>query len=72
MNALMPNKMNAPGMGGQTSGEAAEALKYYPVWQQQFGDGVTELQFREWLQQMQGGQSQSMPQSRMMNAFSYG
>jgi len=64
MNALMPQT------SGTTTQDAADALKYYPVWQQQFSDGTTQLQFRDWLQQQVGGQPQQpMPPQSMMNAF---
>ena len=58
MNALMPNM----GMmaGGSTTQDAADSMKYYPVWQQEYADGATQLQFQEWLQQMKGGQQSSM------------
>ena len=45
---------------GTTTQDAADSLKYYPVWQQEFANGDTQLQFREWLQQYLGGQKQSM------------
>lgn len=48
-NALAGN--TPTGMGGSTAGEAAEALRYYPIWQQELADGSTELQFRDWLEQ---------------------
>ena len=63
MNALMPNTMMAE---STTTQDAADSLKYYPVWQKEYADGTTDLQFRDWLKQMQGQQSM-MP----MNAFRY-
>lgn len=56
MNALMPNM----GMmaGGSTTQDAADSMKYYPVWQQEYADGTTDLQFQEWLQQFKGGNTQ--------------
>jgi hypothetical protein len=58
--------MNALMAQGTTTQDAADALKYYPVWQQEFADGNTQLQFRDWLQQQQPA-----PQGMMMNAMKY-
>jgi hypothetical protein len=39
---------------------AADIQKLYPVWQQQYIDGQTQLQFAEWLKQ-QGISNPVMP-----------
>ncbi len=62
MNALMAQGDNT------TTQDAADSLKYYPVWQQEYAEGTTDLQFRDWLKQYMGGQQSMMP----MNAFRYG
>lgn len=54
MNALMPST---------TTQDAADAMKYYPVWQTEFADGQTQLQFQDWLKQYLGQQPQSMVNS---------
>jgi len=43
-------------LGQGAAGSAADKMKMYPVWQQQFAEGLTDKQFNEWLaqQQMQG------------------
>lgn len=62
MNALMPNMMAE----STTVQDAADSLKYYPVWQQEYANGTTDLQFRDWLQQFKGGTTQGMQRGGMM------
>lgn len=49
-----------------TTQDAADSLKYYPIWQQEYADGTTDMQFQDWLKQYRG-QTQSMG----MNALRY-
>ena len=58
MNALMAQE-------GTTVQDAADSLKYYSIWQQEFTDGTTQLQFRDWLKQYLGGQQSMMPMNAM-------
>lgn len=65
MNALMPNTM----MAGSTTQDAADSMKYYPVWQQEYADGTTQLQFQEWLQQFKGGSVQGMNTQNALKGY---
>ena len=58
MNALMAQD-------GTTVQDAADSLKYYSIWQQEFTDGTTQLQFRDWLKQYLDGQQSMMPMNAM-------
>lgn len=51
---------------------AADIKKQYPIWQQQYMDGTTTLQFPDWLKG-QGQQNPAMPaEPERQNSMSYG
>lgn len=48
----------------------ADIKKQYPIWQQQYMDGITTLQFNDWLKQ-QGQQNPIMPRQTSQNSMGY-
>lgn len=54
---------------------AADIKKQYPIWQQQYMEGTTTLQFPDWLKGQQGQTNPAMPtgsQQTGQNSMSYG
>ena len=65
MNVLSsPQSGNAlastPNMGSGLAQGAADLKKYHPIWQQEFIDGTTTLQFPDWLKS-QGLSNPALP-----------
>ena len=51
---------------------AADIKKQYPIWQQQYMEGATTLQFPDWLKG-QGQQNPAMPaQPKQQNSMGFG
>lgn len=70
----------APNLGSGLAQGAMDIKSQYPVWQQQYLEGGTTLQFPEWLKGQQGQGNPAMPagnqmaddQQSMMNKSGYG
>ena len=61
----------APSMGSGLAQGAADLKKQYPIWQQQYMDGTTQLQFPEWLKG-QGQQNPAMPAPQTQHSMGWG
>lgn len=56
----------APNLGAGLAQGAMDIKSQYPVWQQQFMEGGTTLQFPEWFKGQQGQQNPAMPAQPQM------